>query len=151
MKEAKMNHSKATLFSIRGLCARAQAGFTLLELLAVMAIVGVLASIAVAQYNQHIVQSNRRAAVASLYAAQQIMERTRLQKGQYESLSAKQIVNLSTQGQTYTFASNLENNGYVLTATPPANHPDEKCGVLSITQNDTRAITGNASIAECWQ
>lgn len=153
MKEAKMNHSKATLFSIRGLCARAQAGFTLLELLAVMAIVGVLASIAVAQYNQHIVQSHRRAAVASLYAAQQMMERTRLQTGEYRLLDVTQIASLTPQGQTYTFASIPTNakDGYTLTATPPANQPDERCGVLSITQNDTRAITGNASIAECWQ
>ncbi|MBS1174572.1 MAG: type pilin protein [Burkholderiaceae bacterium] len=152
MKEAEMNHSKATLSLIQDLRVRAQAGFTLLELLAVVAIVGILASISIGQYNQHIVQSNRRAAVASLYAAQQIMERTRLQKGQYESLSADQIANLNTQGQTYTIASipTAAKDGYTLTATPPASHPDAVCNVLSITHNDARAVTGTASVADCW-
>ena len=128
-------------------CARAQFGFTLLELLAVVAIVGVLASIAIGQYNQHIIQSNRRAAVASLYAAQQIMERTRLQTGQYADLTAGQIASISTQGQTYTFASNAQNNGYTLTATPPASQPDTECGVLSITDSDKRSDP----VDVCWQ
>ncbi len=142
-----MNHSKAKLSSIQNLRARAQAGFTLLELLAVVAIVGILASISIGQYNQHIVQSNRRAAVASLYAAQQIMERTRLQTGQYADLTAGQIASISTQGQTYTFASNAQNNGYTLTATPPANQPDTECGVLSITDSDKRS----EPVDVCWQ
>ena len=91
-----MSHFK--FIPTQNLRARAQAGFTLLELLAVIAIVGILASISIGQYKQHIVQSNRRAAVASLYAAQQIMERTRLQTGQYADLTAGQIASISTQG-----------------------------------------------------
>ncbi|MCE1161153.1 MAG: prepilin-type N-terminal cleavage/methylation domain-containing protein [Burkholderiales bacterium] len=146
-----MNTFKSTPILNQRSCAHAQFGFTLLELLTVVAIVGVLASIAIGQYNQHIIQSNRRAAVASLYAAQQIMERTRLQTGEYQLLNAAQLANLSTQGQTYTLASSLENNGYTLTATPPANQPDTECGVLSITQSDKREVTGSASVTECWQ
>mgnify|MGYP003608865663 FL=1 len=128
-----------------------QAGFTLLELLAVIAIVGILASISIGQYNQHIVQSNRRVAIASLYAAQQIMERTRLQNGEYQALNAAQIARLSDQGQKYTLTSMLQDNGYQLTATPPANQPDAACGALSITHNDARSVTGTTSVEQCWQ
>ena len=140
-----MSHFK--FIPTQDLRVRAQTGFTLLELLAVVAIVGILASISIGQYNQHIVQSNRRAAVASLYAAQQIMERTRLQTGQYADLTAGQIASISTQGQIYTFASNAQNNGYTLTATPPANQPDTECGVLSITDSDKRS----EPVDVCWQ
>ena len=148
-----MNTFKSTPILNQRSCVHAQFGFTLLELLTVVAIVGVLASISIGQYNQHIVQSNRRAAVASLYAAQQIMERTRLQTGQYQELDATQIASLTTQGQTYTFDSNTTDakDGYTLTATPPASHPDAACNVLSITQSDERKVTGTASVAECWQ
>ena len=140
-----MSHFK--FIPTQDLRVRAQTGFTLLELLAVIAIVGILASISIGQYKQHIVQSNRRAAVASLYAAQQIMERTRLQTGQYADLTAGQIASISTQGQTYTFASNAQNNGYTLTATPPASQPDTECGVLSITDSDKRSDP----VDVCWQ
>ena len=142
-----MSHFK--FIPTQDLRVRAQTGFTLLELLAVVAIVGILASISIGQYNQHIVQSNRRAAVASLYAAQQIMERTRLQTGEYQLLDTTQIASLITQGQTYTFASTTTaaKDGYTLTATPPANQPDTECGVLSITDSDKRS----EPVDVCWQ
>ena len=135
----------------QALRVRAQRGFTLLELLVVIAIVGILASIAVGQYNSHIVQANRRAAIASLYAGQQIMERTRLQTGQYEVLNAGQINSLSDQGLKYTLTSALTNGGYRLTATPPVNAPDNDCGQLSITQSDARTVTGSVAVNQCWQ
>jgi type IV pilus assembly protein PilE len=145
------HYFKSTSSSKDILTARAQAGFTLLELLLVVAVIGILASISVGQYNQHITQSNRRAAVASLYAAQQMMERGRLQNGQYVNLSAEQINSLTDQGQDHAIASALGNNGYTLTATPPANQPDAECGVLSITNSDARTITGTATVNQCWQ
>ena len=119
-----------------------QRGFTLLELLVVIAMIGILASISVGRYSQHIAQSNRRAAIAELYAAQQQMERIRLQTGLYGSLSVP-----TSKGYTFDFSPNGDT--YKLIAKPQASSGgDMDCGNLSIDQTDIRTP---ADRNECWQ
>ena len=128
-----------------------QAGFTLIELLMVLAIIGILASLSVGQYTRHIEQSNRRAAVSSLYTAQQMMERVRLQNGVYVELDAGQISSLQDQSQRYRISSVVTATTYIVSAIPPANAPDVACGTMSISNSDVRTSTGTAPLNECWQ
>lgn len=122
-----------------------QSGFTLLELLLVIVMIGILASISVGRYNRYVQESNRRAAVAQLYVLQQTMERNRLQTGQYATITEQTIKGYVISGTS--------NNGiqYVLTATPIEDDGgDMNCGTLSINHQDQRtASEGDAT--ECWQ
>lgn len=122
-----------------------QSGFTLLELLLVIVMIGILASISVGRYNLYVQESNRRAAVAQLYVLQQTMERNRLQTGQYATIAEQTIKGYVISGTS--------NNGiqYVLTATPIEDDGgDMNCGTLSINHQDQRtASAGDAT--ECWQ
>ena len=122
-----------------------QSGFTLLELLLVIVMIGILASISVGRYNRYVQESNRRAAVAQLYVLQQTMERNRLQTGQYAMIAEQTIKGYVISGTS--------NNGiqYVLTATPIEDDGgDMNCGTLSINHQDQRtASEGDAT--ECWQ
>ncbi len=122
-----------------------QSGFTLLELLLVIVMIGILASISVGRYNLYVQESNRRAAVAQLYVLQQTMERNRLQSGQYATITEQTIKGYVISGTS--------NNGiqYVLTATPIEDDGgDMNCGTLSINHQDQRtASAGDAT--ECWQ
>ncbi len=122
-----------------------QSGFTLLELLLVIALIGILATVSVGRYNRHVQESNRRAAVAQLYALQQTMERNRLQSGRYSAIATQTI-------KGYTISSVSKSTAdYTLTATPvESDGGDMSCGTLSIDQQDQRtASAGNP--AECWQ
>ena len=122
-----------------------QSGFTLLELLLVIVMIGILASISVGRYNRYVQESNRRAAVAQLYVLQQTMERNRLQTGQYAMIAEQTIKGYVISGTS--------NNGiqYVLTATPIEDDGgDMNCGTLSINHQDQRTASEGDAI-ECWQ
>ena len=137
--------SKHTISPIK---CRRQRGFTLLEMLLVIGIVGVLAAIALARYSSHIVTSNRQSARAALMLAQQDMERAHLQSGTYvgAALPAAQL------GDAFTLSlTDLSASAYTLHATPKAGQPDELCGTLSITQNGTKAETGAGTALDCWE
>lgn len=121
-----------------------QSGFTLLELLLVIALVAMLASISVARYSHYTQESNRRAAVTRLYATQQSMERARLQTGKYADLPS-----LTEHGYHFQFDAAADGSSYVLTATP-IQGGDTDCGALSINQVDARQASGG-NIADCWQ
>jgi prepilin-type N-terminal cleavage/methylation domain-containing protein len=122
-----------------------QSGFTLLELLLVIVMIGILASISVGRYNRYVQESNRRAAVAQLYVLQQTMERNRLQTGQYATITEQTI-----KGYVISGTSN-DKAEYLLTATPIKDDGgDMNCGTLSINHQDLRTSSaGDAT--ECWQ
>jgi type IV pilus assembly protein PilE len=58
-------------------------GFTLIELMIAVAIVGILASIAIPSYNQYIIKGKRGEAEAALVTFANAMEQWRLQTGSY--------------------------------------------------------------------
>ena len=123
----------------------AQSGFTLLELLLVIALVGILAAISMGRYSHYVEQSNRRAAVTQLYAAQQSMERNRLRTGRYSNLPA-----LTQDGYQFAFVATEGGAGYILTATPERGDAATECGTLSINQRDMRTVSKGV-LAQCWQ
>ena len=141
---------------INALPPKKQQGFTLLELLIVLAIIGILASLAITRYQSHIVGSNRQAAVAGLQMAQQALEREFLSTSSYAGFSQSKLEavtnNLIHTGSSHTFVlTSLSNTAYVITAQPSPSMPDVTCGSLSIDQTGVRTKSGTASdVAECW-
>ncbi len=61
----------------------AQKGFTLLELMVVVAIIGILAAIAIPQYSQYIIKAGRSTGKADMSYLAQLMERRFTERGFY--------------------------------------------------------------------
>lgn len=134
-------------------------GFTLIELMIAVAIVGLLAAIAYPSYLQYIQRSWRESAKLCLLDMTQQMERryaAGLSYGPILDALDNDIVFASacaTDGDMsnrYWFHGVVK-NGFVLLAAPKGGQSTDACGQLGIDQSGIRSIHGGtAALAECW-
>jgi type IV pilus assembly protein PilE len=133
-----------------------RAGFTLIELMVIMVIVGILTAIAIPSYTAYIQRSNRSDARTQMLIVAQWMERFRNENSTY--VGAAIPINLQCSPANATGAGTCRN--YTLTlagitaatysvqATPVAGSPmaGDVCGVLSVTGAGVRAPATDL----CW-
>lgn len=107
-------------------------GFSLIELLCALTIVGILSAIAYPSYQSYLHQSYREAAKAQLVDLSAGLAQQRLANtsGALPSDAARQIAN--TINRDYVFSLTVNNNGvdYILRATPFATGRQVRDGVL---------------------
>jgi type IV pilus assembly protein PilE len=127
-------------------------GFTLTELLIVIAIVGILTAIALPSYQEYIRTSNRTVAQLTLTKLAQEFERTSARQGEYPTDSAATAAIAAVDSpDAYTItpspvSSESTSTTFKLIATPNTGSVNEgdKCGDLSINQ------AGATTPADCW-
>ncbi len=141
--------------------ARIAAGFTLIELMIVVAIVAIIAVVALPSYQGSVVRTQRAAAVSCLSEMTQFMERVYATNLRYDQNNGAATTLPATQCRTdiatrYTIALDggaLAQRAFLLTATPQGVQAtsDTACGTLSIDQTGTKAISGAGTVAKCWR
>ena len=142
--------------------ARAAAGFTLIEVVVVLAIVAITTMIAASSYRNHLRRSYRVEAVHALLAAAAEQEKFHLAHGQYgDRLDAAAgsdppglPVASRTPGGHYSLAVMLANAAeFRVVATAANDGTDPSCRTLSIDESGRRAATdaqGADSAQRCW-
>ncbi len=139
-------------------------GFTLIELMITVAIVGILAAVAVPSYQENVRQNNRAAAKALLYENAQFMERFFSQNNQYDAsigLDARAntaddvaVVLPNTQSPKtgaaqYDISLQAVGNAtFILQAVPRDAMAGDMCGTLTLSDTGLRGSGG--SVANCW-
>ena len=120
------------------------AGMTLIELMIVVAIMGIIAAIAYPNFTDYVKQGRRADAMGELMKLQMAQEEYRLRNTSYASLAD---LGFTSSSEFYTFsASDLGAETYTLTATAKgAQASDTACATMSINQNDQKTP------ATCWQ
>lgn len=136
---------------------KAVRGFTLIELMIVVVVIGVLAAIAYPSYQEHIRKSKRADAQASLMELSQFMERFYSANGKYRTAAnvAPTLPFTSTPrgggAANYTLAlSAITDFGYTLTATRVNSMANDSCGNLTLTHTGVRGSSAGVA-AECWR
>lgn len=134
-----------------------QSGFTLIELMIVIAIVGILAAIAIPNYTEYVRKSRRSDAKSSILEVTQRLERFYTEKARYTTsftdIGYPAAVLDSSQGY-YRLSISAGASGiassYTVTATAQgAQLADTACGNFSYGSDNTKSATGTLGAA-CW-
>ncbi len=129
---------------------RHQRGLGLIEVLITLVIVGVIASIAVPNYQNSVLKSRRTDARASLMSVAQRLERCRTQFGSYNAAACAVSGTLSSESGHYQIGVTRTATQFTLKATPVGGQvKDKKCTELSLDEVGQRNATGEAP-GECW-
>jgi len=139
-------------------------GFTLIELMIVVAIIGILAAVAFPSYQEFIRKGARAEARSALMSIAQLEERYFTDRGAYLAVASTGAdttwrnwsgTDWNTRKYTLGVALNTGTNStsgtcaFQATATPV--NADPKCGNLTLCNDGTRGISGTASVSDCWK
>jgi type IV pilus assembly protein PilE len=128
-----------------------QRGFTLIELMIAVAIVGILTAVALPSYQTYTERSRRADGKAALSRAAQWLERSATASGAYPATASFPTSLATSEAKYYTVTYAMANSGatYTLTATPSIT--DSNCGNLTLNQAGTRGRSGSVmSVDDCW-
>ena len=134
-------------------------GFTLIEVMIVVAIVAVLSAIALPSYQEYIRRGHRAEARAALLQAAQWLERAATATGTYPLTASFPTTLTTMQSGRYTVAvasppaSAASGAAFTLTATPAGGQVGDKCGNYTLTHSGVRGAASAASgalVTECW-
>lgn len=121
-------------------------GFTLIELMIVVAIVGILAAIAYPSYTEYVRRTHRTEIAGVLMEQSQALERFYTKNGTYVAAP------VAGSNAWYKVALVSDATTFTLTATPV---PDsmmngDKCGNFQITNTGLRTNSTGLSNKDCW-
>lgn len=124
-------------------------GFTLVELLVCLSLIGILLGIALPAYQEHIQRVRRVEAQKSLVELAQSLERFYTSRGSYVGATLPFDQSPRDTGKAFYhlgFASGPDESRYVLQAEPVGAMAADACGVLTLTSSGLRG----AAAERCW-
>jgi len=121
-------------------------GFTLIELMIVVAIVALLAAIAFPSYARYVEQARRADAKSALMDAAQRLERCYTQNNSYDGCT---VAAASPDGY-YTIEATIPDpfQSFTLSAAPTGVQTDSPCGTYTLDSDGTRGSGGDND--RCW-
>jgi len=130
-------------------------GFTLVEMMVVVAIVGILAAIAYPSYTEFIMKGRRTDGKNALLTATGAMERYFSENGRYvTSAGGSTCPNVFSANSTenhYAITAICADTTFTITATPQNAQSTDKCGSLTINQAQAKGVSGGTlSATSCW-
>lgn len=138
--------------------ARRPRGFTLTEVLVVVALIAVLAAVALPGYQAYLKRSLRAEARAGLLQAAHWLERVATATGLYPADAAafpETLQRVPSGAYSIGFEpADAQGSGYTLTARPQGAQAADRCGGYTLDQAGVRGLAvpdaSDELKAECW-
>jgi type IV pilus assembly protein PilE len=142
-------------------------GFTLIELMIVVAIIGLITAIALPSYKNSVAKARRAEARGQLLEAAQYMQRFYSQNDSFATTRAGAAVviptaiatvpktaataTVATYNISFTVTPTIA--AFTLTAVPRAAGPmgSDKCGSFFLDQTGRRSVSGTLGTDSCWR
>ena len=136
---------------------RATAGFSLMELMITIAIMGVIIAVALPSYVSHIARGKRAEARGALLENANFLETHYTTRGFYSTARgnatapALPITQVPASGTAhYTLTATVTNTTYTLTATAVNSMAGDACGNFTLTHTGSQGVSGSLGVADCW-
>lgn len=125
--------------------AKIQRGFTLIEVLIVVAIIGILTAIAYPQYGEYVTKARRSDGHLALLQAVQSLERCKSTNYSYATCA---LPSASSPEGYYTLSLVNDATSYTITATGILGQAkDTACNAMTVNHQDTKTP---AASEKCW-
>lgn len=130
------------------------AGFTLIELMIVVAVIAILAAVAYPSYSDHVRKGRRAQAKADLVEYAQLAERYHTVNNTYVGYrfpNGTASANSPREGGTaaYALSMNVAQGTFTLTAAPQGTQTKDPCGTMTVDQAGRKTPVA-ATTAGCW-
>lgn len=129
-------------------------GLHLLELLAVVTIIGIMTAASMPVYTHYVVKARRLEAAGALSKLALAMEQYHIENATYRdaTLKALHLSESIANGQYQLVIQTETDSDYLIAAEPVANQAkyDVSCAALALSANGEKTITGSGKVDECW-
>jgi type IV pilus assembly protein PilE len=127
-----------------------RAGFTLVELVIVIAVIALLVAIALPSYENSVRKARRSAAQSELLGFANTAERFFTEEATYANAPLPSGDADVFKYYTFSFAAGPSATGYTIQATPKSGTPqaEDGCGTMRLTNTGVKTATGTES--NCW-